>query len=247
LVKGTGFPSESRAFPVAVQLVVAVGLNVHIKVADAPAAKDATLAGRNDVQPVPVTLTFVIVESPVFVSITLIVTGVPEYTVVPGVTLLRTKVVAGWITVTVPLVVSFVVGIGKLLKLPFPVAVHVVVEVGLKVHMKFDELPAARLAILDGVQVAQPVPVTNTLLIVTLPVFVSVTVIVTGVPDSTVVPGDTDCVVSLVAGWGVIVPFIVASLSKPINPAPVIAISACSKNAYFSPGVFGKFAVAWPL
>src|SRR5262249_41755667 len=90
-------------WPVAVQVVVAVGVKVQVKSLDSPAASVAVPPCQL-VQPLPPTDTFVIVESPVFVSVTVIVTGVPAATVVPGVTLFVVSVVDGWITVTVPAV-----------------------------------------------------------------------------------------------------------------------------------------------
>lgn len=65
-------------------------------------------------------------------------------------------------------------------------------------QLKSVDAPAARLATLAGVQAVQPVPVMLTFVIGVLPVLVSVTVIVTGVPTATVVPGLTDFVVRVV-------------------------------------------------
>jgi hypothetical protein len=84
---------------------------VQLKSVAVPAAS-VVLPPVNGEQPVPVTDTLVIVEFPVFVSVTVIVTGVPDATVVPGVTLFVVNVVDALIavTVTVPLVVSPVSG-----------------------------------------------------------------------------------------------------------------------------------------
>jgi hypothetical protein len=65
---------------------------VQLKSVAAPAIRVA-LPPVHGEQPVPVTETFVIGESPVFVSVTVIVTGVPGATVVPGVTLFVVNVV----------------------------------------------------------------------------------------------------------------------------------------------------------
>ena len=71
----------------------------------------------------------------------------------------------------------------------------------LKVQVKSAEAPEARLATLAGVKLAQePPPATLTLVIVLSPVFVSVTITVIVVFGSTVVPGETLLVVSVVAG-----------------------------------------------
>ena len=71
----------------------------------------------------------------------------------------------------------------------------------LKVQVKSAVAPAARVATLAGVKLAQePPPATVTLVIALSPVFVSVTTTVTVVFASTVVPGDTLLVVSVVAG-----------------------------------------------
>ena len=71
----------------------------------------------------------------------------------------------------------------------------------LKVHVKSAVAPEARLATLAGVKLAQePPPATLTFVIALSPVFVSVTTTVTGVFGSTVVPGETLLVVSVVAG-----------------------------------------------
>ena len=88
-------------------MVVLAGVNVQLKSAESPAARLATLAGVQAAQLVPVTFTLVIVELPVFFSVTVIVTGVPAITVVPGLTVFVVSVVEAVKTVTVPLVVSF--------------------------------------------------------------------------------------------------------------------------------------------
>jgi len=86
------------AFPCAVQLTFAVGVKVHEKFSLAPTAsvpvKPESTAVHVAQLPVPVTFTFVIATCPVFVSCTVIVTGVLAPTVVPGVTLTRLSVVA---------------------------------------------------------------------------------------------------------------------------------------------------------
>jgi hypothetical protein len=71
-----------------------LGVNVQLKSVDAPAA-NVPFAPVHDEQPVPVTDTFVIGESPVFVSVTVMVTGVPAATVVFGRTLFVVRVVLG--------------------------------------------------------------------------------------------------------------------------------------------------------
>ena len=58
---------------------------MQLKSTDAPAARLATLAGVQVVQPVPVTFTFVIADVPVFFSVTVIVTEVPAITFALGV------------------------------------------------------------------------------------------------------------------------------------------------------------------
>ena len=71
-------------------------LKVQVKSAEAPAASEATIAGEKLAQePPPATVTFVIVLSPVFFSVTTTVTVVFGSTVVPGETLLVVNVVAG--------------------------------------------------------------------------------------------------------------------------------------------------------
>ena len=70
------------------------GVNVQLKSVDAPAAS-VVFAPAHGEQPVPVTDTFVIVESPVFVSVTVIVTVVPAATVVFGTTLFVVSNVLG--------------------------------------------------------------------------------------------------------------------------------------------------------
>jgi hypothetical protein len=76
----------------------------------------------------------------------------------------------------------------------------VTVPAGVNVQEKVVDAPTARVEA-PPVQVGQLfVPVTYTPLILESPVFVSVTVIVTEVPDSTVVLGLTDDVVNVVAG-----------------------------------------------
>jgi hypothetical protein len=69
-----------------------LGVNVQLKSVAAPGAS-VVLPPVHGEQPIPVTDTFVIGESPVFVSVTVIVTGVPCATVVPGVTLFVVNVV----------------------------------------------------------------------------------------------------------------------------------------------------------
>src|SRR6185295_5242495 len=91
---------------VAVHAVVVVGVNVQVKSAAAPAARLATLAGVQAVQPVPVTFTFEMAELPVLVSVTVIVTAVPAITLEAGLTVLVVSVVEAVNTSTVPPVVS---------------------------------------------------------------------------------------------------------------------------------------------
>ena len=81
-------------------------MNVQLKSTDAPAARLATLAGVQAVQPVPLTFTLVIVDVPVLVSVTVIVTAVPDRTFVAGETVFVVSVVDACSTVTDPLVVS---------------------------------------------------------------------------------------------------------------------------------------------
>jgi hypothetical protein len=69
-------------------------VNVQLKSVDAPTASVA-LPPVHVVQPVPDTDTFAIVESPVFVSVTVIVTGVPIVTTELGATLFVVNVVDG--------------------------------------------------------------------------------------------------------------------------------------------------------
>ena len=71
----------------------------------------------------------------------------------------------------------------------------------LKVQVKSAVAPGAKLATLAGVKLVQaPPPATLTLVMVLSPVFFSVTTTVTVVLASTVVPGETLLVVSVVAG-----------------------------------------------
>jgi hypothetical protein len=148
-----------------------------------------------------VTETLLIVDALLFVSVTVIVAGVPAGIVVPGVTLLVINVVAeAPFTVMIPVVVSFTVGTSLPIEsLPCPVAVQTVVELGVNVQLKSVAAPAASV-VFPPAHVAQPTPVTDTLVIATSPVFVSVTVIVTLVPAPTLVPGETLFVVSIVDG-----------------------------------------------
>src|SRR3954451_9572549 len=94
---GAGLPAASVPLAAAVHEPFAVPeLNVQVKSAVAPGAKLATLAGVKVAQePPPATLTFVIVLSPVFFSVTTTVTVVFASTVVPGETLLVVSVVEG--------------------------------------------------------------------------------------------------------------------------------------------------------
>src|SRR5262245_22477408 len=104
---GAGLPSASVPCPVAVQLTVEFAVNVQLKSCETPGARLGIRAGVNaEHAPVPVTDTSVIVESPVFFSVTTMVTEVPGVTAVPGVTIFVVSVVAGETTVIVPLVVS---------------------------------------------------------------------------------------------------------------------------------------------
>src|SRR5690242_4078010 len=71
-------------------------LKVQVELAEAPGGKLATLAGVKLAEvPPPATLTFVIVLSPVFFSVTTTVIAVFGSTVVAGETLLVVNVVAG--------------------------------------------------------------------------------------------------------------------------------------------------------
>ena len=97
----------------------------------------------------PLTDKFVIVESPVLVAVTVIVTGVPAATVVPGLTLFVVSAVAARMTVIVPLAVE--------LSDVFAVAVHAVVAVGVNVQLKSTSAPPPTEA-LAGNQFVQPVP-----------------------------------------------------------------------------------------
>jgi hypothetical protein len=91
------------------------------------------------------------------------------------------------------------------------VAVHVVVVAGANVQLKFVEAPAANVEE-PPVHGAQPVPVTETPLMATALLFVSVTVMVTEDPAATVVPGVTLCVTRVVTDVPdtVIVPLVVS-------------------------------------
>ncbi len=108
-VVGTGLLSVSRPWPSAVQVVVAVAVNVQVKSAEAPTASEATLAGVNNPAqaPPPVTETLWSATSPLFVSVTVMVTNVPAVTVVPGDTLFVTSVVAGLIQVLLALTLLY--------------------------------------------------------------------------------------------------------------------------------------------
>src|SRR5438128_4395179 len=87
-------------------------------------------------------------------------------------------------TVTVPLVVSFAGGAAlPSASVPRPVAVHAVVAFAVNVQLKSVDAPAANVEV-PPVKGEQPVPTTDTPVIVESPVLVSVTVIVTGVPTS---------------------------------------------------------------
>src|SRR5438128_2211882 len=88
-------------------------LYVEVKSAEAPGAKLATLAGvKLAHEPPPATLISVLslhAALPIFTTTVIVVFGA---TVVPGETLLVVRVVAGWMTVKVPLVLSPSVGAG---------------------------------------------------------------------------------------------------------------------------------------
>ena len=103
-----------------------------------------------------------------------------------------------------PLVLSLAVGAGlPTASVPLAAAVHEPSAVPeLNVQVKSAEAPGARLATLAGEKpvLQEPPPATLTLLIVLSPVFFSVTTTVTVVFGSTVVPGETLLVVSVVAG-----------------------------------------------
>src|SRR5262245_57132152 len=227
---GAGLPSASVPWPVAVQLTVEAAVNVQLKSCDAPGARLGIWTGENAAHgPGPVADTLVIAESPVFFSVSTIVTGVPAVTTVPGVTLMVVSAVAGRMTVMVPLVVSPVVDNGFwLLSNPMAVAVQGVVTIGVNVHEKSVDAPGANW-VLPPVQGVQPMPLTETPTIVELPRFVSVTVIVTAVPDATVVPGATLLIIKLVTcgdAETVMVPLVVSfagetGLPSASVPCPV--------------------------
>ena len=106
-------------------------------------------------------------------------------------------------TVKLPLVLSPALGAGlPAASVPLAAADHEPEAVPeLKVQVKSAEAPAARVATLAGVKLVQePPPATLTLVIVLSPVFFSVTTTVTVVFGSTVDPGETLLVVSVVAG-----------------------------------------------
>src|SRR5947209_6350178 len=96
---GAAVPAASVPLAAAVQEPEALpALKVHVKSALAPGAKVATLPGVKLAQePPPVTLTFVIRLSPVFVSVTTTVTVAFGSTIVPGETLFVVSVVEGLI------------------------------------------------------------------------------------------------------------------------------------------------------
>src|SRR5207302_1345987 len=155
-------------------------VNVQVKVVAAPAANVAA-PPVHVVQPVPVTETPVIVALPVLVSVTVIVMSVRYAAVGPGATLVVVSVVDAVIAVTVPLVVSFVAETAlPRASVPWPVAVHAVVEFAVNVHVKSADAPAASVAA-PPLHVVQPVPVTETAVIVESPVLASVTMIVNDV------------------------------------------------------------------
>src|SRR5439155_24222511 len=93
-------PSLHDAPPIS---VVALAVNVQLKSVDAPAANVEVPPVKGE-QPVPTTETPVIVESPVLVSVTVIVTGVPDNAGAPVVTPLIVTSGVGCITLTVTLV-----------------------------------------------------------------------------------------------------------------------------------------------
>jgi len=105
--------------------------------------------------------------------------------------------------VKIPLVLSLVVGAG-LPEASVPLAAAVQEPEALpelKVQVKSAVAPAAKLPTLAGVKLAQePPPATLTFVIALSPVFVSVTTTVMVVFASTVVPGETLFVVSVVEG-----------------------------------------------
>src|SRR5215813_322756 len=93
-VNGTGLPRMSVPFPVADQLTFEETTIVQLKFVEAPAARVELPPVQVAQLLVPVTETPVIVESPVFFSVTVIVTEVPGATVVEGLTLDVVRVVA---------------------------------------------------------------------------------------------------------------------------------------------------------
>src|SRR5262249_4071069 len=155
--------------------------NVQLKSVEAPALR-LELPPVHVPHGVPDTEMLLMSESPVFFSVTVIVTAVPVSTVSLGVTLFKVKVVEGWITVTVPLVVS-PVGETSLptASLPCPVAVQLVVFVAVNAQLNVVEAPGASV-VAAPVHGVHPVPVTETFVKGESPVLVSITVIVTAVP-----------------------------------------------------------------
>src|SRR5690348_11717524 len=106
-------------------------------------------------------------------------------------------------TVKFPLVLSLAVGAGlPTASVPLAAADHEpTAEAGREGKVRSAEAPGAREARPAGEKLAQgPAPATLTLVIVLSPVFCSVATTVTVVFGSTVVPGETLLVVSVVAG-----------------------------------------------
>jgi hypothetical protein len=201
-------------------VTVPAGVNVQEKVVDAPTAKVEAPPVQVGQLSVPVTNTPLILESPVFVSVTVIVTEVPDITVVLGLTVDVVNDVAGRITVMVPLVVSPAAG-AVFPNESFAVAVadHVTLvpaAPAVNVQLKFWLAPGARLATLAGVYVVHaPVPVTDTDDSVSVPVLVSMTVIVTELPGST----DVGVLIAVVSVVAALITLIVPLVDSPSDGA----------------------------
>jgi hypothetical protein len=236
---GAVFPNESLAVAVADQETVvpaAPAVNVQLKLWLAPGARLATLAGVYVVHgPVPLTDTDDSILVPVLVSMTVIVTGLPGSTDV-GVLIAVVSVVAALITVMVPFVVSPAAGaIFPNESLAVAVADQETVvpaAPAVKVQLKFWLAPGAKVATLAGVYVVHaPVPVTDTDDSVSVPVLVSMTVIVTGLPGSTDV-GVPIAVVSVVAArTTVIVPLVVSPVAGAVFPSESLAVAVADQEA----------------
>src|SRR5499425_2922871 len=189
-VAGAGLPSESVPWPRAVQaLAPAAAVNVQVKSCDANGAS-VTLAGvKPPAQPpVPVTFTLVSGPLPVLVSVTTMVTVDPASTLVGA--LFSVNVVAAETPFTLPDWLSFVAGAGLPSEsVPWPRAVQALAPAAaVNVQVKSCDANGASVTLAGVKPPAQPpVPVTFTLVSVSLPVLVSVTTMVTVDPASTLV------------------------------------------------------------